>query len=522
MQAAGLVGAAFLLSRFVGLGREIVAKYYLGLTLPATAFDAAQRFPESIFLIVAGGAIGSAFIPTFAAYFERDDAPGGWHLFSAVTNLTLLVTTAVALLTFFFARPFTLFFLNELVANNQPLLDLTVRLMRIMLLSPIIFSAGGVIMGALQARQHFLLPALAPTVYNLGIIGGAVLWPADLGDGKVMGMAIGTVVGAAGYLLVQLPALRWKQARYQPVITLRDPGVRQVLRLMAPRVLGLSFSEVNKFATLFLSGLMSAASFPALTLAWKIMIMPQGILGQAMGTAAFPTLASLAARRAFDEMRQILTDSLRMLLFVGLPATAMLMGAGEPVVRVLFERGVFAAEDTTLVNSALVFYALGLAALIALEVVNRAFYALNDTLTPVLAGGLQITLMTGLAYWFSQVLFPQYGLLPLAGVALGHSLSNILEVSVLLVLLRRKMGGLHGRSLLHGGGRMFLAATLTGLLTWAIVLQTARWAWGALAQLLLSGSLATTAYLGFCYLMRVQEVQWALHMGRKMVGRFKK
>ncbi len=522
MQAAGLVGAAFLLSRFVGLGREIVAKYYLGLTLPATAFDAAQRFPESIFLIVAGGAIGSAFIPTFAAYFERDDAPGGWRLFSAVTNLTLLVTTAVSLLTFLFARPFTLFFLNELVANNQPLLDLTVRLMRIMLLSPIIFSAGGVIMGALQARQHFLLPALAPTVYNLGIIGGAVLWPADLGEGKVMGMAVGTVVGAAGYLLVQLPALRWKQARYQPVITLRDPGVRQVLRLMAPRVLGLSFSEVNKFATLFLSGLMSAASFPALTLAWKIMIMPQGILGQAMGTAAFPTLASLAARKAFDEMRQILTDSLRMLLFLGLPATAMLMGTGEPVVRVLFERGVFAAEDTTLVNSALVFYALGLAALIALEVVNRAFYALNDTLTPVLAGGLQIVLMTGLAYWLSQIVFPQYGLLPLAGVALGHSLSNIFEVTVLLALLRRKMGGLHGRSLAEGGGRMFLAATVAGLLAWAVVGQAADWGWGPLAQLLLSGALAGAAYLGLCYLMRVQEVQWVLQMGRKMYDRFKK
>ncbi len=484
MQAAGLVGAAFLLSRLVGLGREIVVKYYLGLTLSATAFDTAQRFPESIYLIIAGGAVGSAFIPTFAAYFEREDAEGGWRLFSAVTNLTLLVTTAVSLVTFLFARPFTLFFLSELVADNQALLELTVRLLRVMLLTPIIFGAGGVIMGALQARQHFLLPALAPTVYNVGIIGGAIFWPADLGDGKVMGMAVGTVVGALGFLLVQFPALRLKQARYQPLLTLRDPGVRQVLKLMAPRVLGLSLSEVNKFATLFLSGLLDAASYPALTLGWKIMIMPQGILGQAMGTAAFPTLASLAARRAFGEMRQILNDSLRMLLFLGLPTTALLMAAGEPAISFLFERGVFAAEDTVLVAWALFFYALGLVALIALEVVNRAFFALNDTLTPVLAGGVQIAMMTGLGYWLSQVVFPANGLLPLAGLALGHSLANILEVSLLLELLRRKMGGLNGRSLLNGAGRMVIAAVLAGFVAWVAVIQTAEWGWGALGQLI--------------------------------------
>lgn len=521
MQAAGLVGAAFLLSRFVGLGRDIVAKYYLGLTLPATAFEAAQRFPESIFLIVAGGAIGSAFIPTFSAYFARDDEAGGWRLFSAVTNLALLVTTAVSLLTFLFARPFTLFFLNELIAANEPLLDLTVRLMRVMLLSPIIFSAGGVIMGALQARQHFLLPALAPTVYNLGIIGGAVLWPDDLGDGKAMGMAVGTVIGALGYLLVQLPALRQKKAQYRPIITLRDPGVRQVLRLMAPRVLGLSFSEVNKFATLFLSGLLSAASFPALTLAWKLMIMPHGILGQAMGTAAFPTLASLAARRAFAEMRQILNDSLRMLLFLGLPASALLMALAQPTIRVLFERGLFAATDTVLVAWGLLFYALGLVALIALEVVNRTFYALNDTLTPVLAGGMQILLMTGLAYWFSQTLFPAYGLLPLGGVALGHSLSNVVEVGVLLALLRRKMGGLDGRSLLVGGGRMLLAAVLSGVAAWAAAAQLGERGLGALWQLLLGGLAGGGIYLSLCALLRVREVQWVGHVFRQMGRRLR-
>ncbi|MCB9005253.1 MAG: murein biosynthesis integral membrane protein MurJ [Ardenticatenaceae bacterium] len=517
MQAAGLVSVAFLLSRIIGLGREVVAKYYLGLGLPALAFDAAQRLPESIFLIVAGGAIGSAFIPTFSAYFERNDEKGGWRLFSAVTNLALLVTTAVALITFIFARSFILFFLKEIIAGDPQLLDMTVRLMRIMLLSPIIFTVGGVVMGALQARQHFLLPALAPSIYNLGIIAGAVLWPANLGDGKAMGMAVGTVVGAFGYLLVQLPALKKKQAAYSPILTLRDPGVRQVLKLMAPRVLGLSFSEINKFATLFFSGLLSVVSYPALTLAWKIMIMPQGIFGQAMGTAAFPTLASLAARRAFAEMRQILADSLRMLLFLGLPATVLLMTVGEPTIHILFQRGVFVAEDTTLVTWALLFYAAGLVALIALEVVNRAFYALNDTLTPVLAGGVQIALMTGLGYWLSQFVFPQRGWLPLGGVALGHSLSNWLEVGLLLWLLRRKMGGLGGGW--DGVARMVLAALLMAAATWLTMAQMMRWQWGALWQLVVASAIGGLVYLAASYGLRIKEIGWAWQLVQRLLRR---
>lgn len=507
MRAAGVVGLAFLLSRLVGLVRDVISKNYLGLTTAATAYEAAQRFPESIFLIVAGGAIGSAFIPTFAAYFERDDEPGAWRLFSAVINLTLLATTLISLLTFLFARPFTLFFLNELVANDPQLLTLTVALMRVMLLSSIIFGASGVVMGTLNARQHFLLPALAPIVYNLGIILGAILWPTGTWDfGKEMGMALGTLVGALGHLLVQIPGLRQKQARYTPIFTLHDPGVRQVLKLMAPRVLGLSFSEVNKFATLFLSGLMPPETYPALILAWRIMIMPQGFLGQAMGTAAFPTLASLAARKALDEMRQILADSLRMLLFLGLPASILLMTLRQPIIRVLFERGVFSAQDTLLVAWALLFYGLGLAALTALEVISRAFYALNDTLTPVLAGGAQIGFMVVLSYWLSQRAFPAWGLLAAGGLALGYSLSNFLEAGLLLLLLRRKMGGLNGRFLLDGFWRMGTAGVGMAVvmeLGWRMLPgQAAFW------TLLAVGGLGGVIYLGLCWLFQVKEMRW--------------
>lgn len=514
MQAAGLVGAAFLISRIIGLGRDIVAKYYLGLTLQATAFETAQQFPQFIFLVVAGGAIGSAFIPTFAAYFARDDEPGAWRLFAAIINLTFGVMLLFSMAAFIFAAPLIRFFLQDLLTAQPELLPITARLMRVMLLTPMIFGVSGVIMGTLNARQHFLLPAVAPIVYNLGIIAGAVFWPDAWGDGKAMGMAVGTVVGALGHLLVQLPGLRRQQAQYTPLLTLHDPGVRQVLKLMAPRVLGLSFSQLNPLAMVFLGARLDAAAIPALTLAWRIMIMPQGILGQAMGTAAFPTLASLAARHALVEMRQILADSLRMLLFLGLPATALLMTLGRPLITILFERGFFLATDTALVAAALVFYALGLVALVSIEVIARAFYALNDTLTPVLAGGAQIGLMLALSYWLSQQVFPQYGWRPLGGLALGQTVANFMELALLLWLLRRKMGGINGRFLFDGAWRMGVSALLAGLASGLVVHQTLPW--GVWAQLMGGGLAGAAIYLTLCFALQVKEIHWLWQMAQRV------
>jgi putative peptidoglycan lipid II flippase len=330
-----------------------------------------------------------------------------------------------------------------------------------------------------------------------------------------MGMAVGAVAGSLGHLLIQIPGLRQKGARYRPLLTLRHAGVQQVLKLMAPRVLGLSFGEINKFVTLYLSGLMMQGSLPALNLAWRIMIMPQGILGQAMGTAAFPTLASLSARGAFDEMRQILSDSLRTLLFLGTPATLLLMILRRPVIVVLFERGVFTSEGTQLVIWALLLYAIGLVPLTSLEVVARAFYALNDTLTPVLAGGLQIALMAGLSFWFSQSLFPLYGLLPLGGLALGYSLSSFLEVGVLLWLLRGRLGGINGRVLLDGAWRIGVAGGGMG----TAVSFSLRPISDPLLQLIVGGVVGGVVYLGLCWLLRLPEIDWVWQLVRPWLAR---
>lgn len=515
IRAAGLVGVAVLLSRVIGLVREMVTQQMLGTeSLAANAYAVANKFPEAIFFIVAGGAIGSAFIPTFAAYFAEDDEAGGWRLFSAVINLLTVVMVVVAGLTAVFAPTFVTFFFREQITAEPELLPIAVRLMRIMLISPIIFGISGVIMGALNARQHFLLPALAGSVYNIGIIAGAYLF-----DPPELGLAIGTVLGALAHLLIQLPGLRQKQARYTAVLTLRDPGIQQVLRLMAPRVLGLSFSQINRFIILFLTGsdIFVLGSLPALDVALKLTLLPQGVIGQALGIAAFPTLATMAAKSAYDEMRKIITDSLRILLFLGLPITVIFMLLGKPIITILFERGLFNAESTQFATFALFFYAIGLIPLIALEVVNRAFYALKDTLTPVLAGGIQFLMMGILGYMLSQVLFPQWNLLPLGGLALGLSLSNIIELLLLLWLLRRKMGYLHGRALLDGFLRMSLATVLMAGVMWGVLnFFTINNLW---AQLILGSIVGAVVYLIASLLLRVSEVQQFWEYGRRRLKR---
>lgn len=521
-RAAGLVASLAMLSRVLGLLREIVVRQFLGVTtLEATAFDVAGRFPETIFLIVAGGAIGSAFIPTFAAYFSRDDEPGAWRLFSAVLNLTTIITTAVSIVVMIFAAPFVTFFYADNIAQEPALLPLTVSLMRIMLLSPIIFGISGIVMAALNARQHFLMPALAPSVYNIGIIIGGLVG-AFIGKGDplptVFGLAWGTVAGALGHMLVQLPALRGVRARYTPILILRDPGVMQVLRLMGPRVLGLSFSEINKFIILFLTGSMVLGTLPALNAAFRILIMPQGILGQALGIAAFPTLATLAARSAHREMRHILSDSLRLILFLGLPATVLLMLLAGPYVTVLFERGLFDNEATIMVATALQFYAVGLIALTTIEIVARAFYALSDTLTPVLAGGFQILVMWTLSLWLRDVVFSAYGWPPLGALALGFSLSNIVEVMLLLWLVRRKLGGLNGHSLLSGLARMGAASLAMAVAISAVLLllvSSATW-----MHAIFGTAVGILAYLLVCWLLRVEELhQFAAMLRRRLPGR---
>ena len=513
MQAAGIVAVSFVLSRLLGLARDVLMSAYFGVdTAEATAYALSIRLPDLIFNIIAGGALGSAFIPTFASFYAQEDEEGAWRLFSAVLNLIVLFVTLVAAVTAIFA-PFlvnALFISAQDVALFPTLPTLTVQMMRWMLLSTVIFGASGVFMATLNARQHFLVPALAAAVYNTGIIIGILLFYPD-----VMGIAYGTVIGAIGHLCIQLPVLWRKGARYEPVFSWRVPGVFQVLRLMAPRVLGLSFSYFNPVVLAILARPLPVGSLVALDRAFLVARMPFSILGQAMGVAAFPTLATLAAQGDYAELRRVVASALRSILFLGLPATAGLMMLRLPLVELLFERREFTAEDTIWVAWALFFYALSLVALASLEVVARTFYAMSDTVTPVVAGVVQLPLMAMLGGFLAYTVFPALDWLSFGGLALGFSLSNMIEVGVLLLILRRRLGGIHGRDLWDGTWRM-LVATL--LMAGAMGVIMAWWGDGSpVGLLVLSTAVGMAVYALTVHLLQVEEFAQLASMVRRQL-----
>lgn len=485
-RAAGLVMALFVVSRGLGLLREMVISYQFGTGGDLDAYLAAFRLPDILFQIVAGGALASAFIPTFSTYLARRTERDAWRLASAVINLVLVMTTGLAIL----AELLAPWLVSAIIAPGfgPARQSLTVQLMRLMLVTPVVFGVSGVMMGILNARQHFLLPALAPIFYNLGIIAGAIFLAPSLG---VRGLAVGVVLGSLAHLLVQVPGLVREGMRYTPNLGLHSAGVREVGRLMLPRMLGLGAVQLNFLVNTILASGLVAGSLSALNYAWLLMLLPQGIFAQAVATAAFPTFSTQAARGERDQMRSTLSATLRAVLYLAVPAAVGLIVLSEPLVRVIFERGAFTATSTEMVSWALALFALGLPAHAVVEIVVRAFYAIHDTKTPVAIGMAAMALNVVLSLAFIA-LFKPLGWPALGGLALSNSLATTAEMVVLLAIVRRRLDGLDGRRMAGSLARICLAAAVMGLVV-------AIWAWALEGLPAIVAALVTVGTGGLIY-----------------------
>ncbi len=457
-RAAFIVMVFFVLSRAMGLLREVVIARQFGTSAELDAYLAAFRIPDLLFALMAGGALGSALIPVLADYLARDDERAAWKLASAVLNWVMLAMGGVAALAALGAPVLVRTVIAPGFTPAQQVL--TAELMRWMLLSTFIFGISGIVMGILNARQHFLLPALAPAVYNVAITLGAWLLGPSLG---VRGAVIGVVAGAAAHLLVQLPALRQFDVRYWPRLAPRDPGVREVGRLMAPRALGLAAVELNHLVNVVLASGLAAGSLAALNYGRMMMLLPEGIIAQSVAIAAFPTFSALVARNEHAAMRRVFLTTLRSVLYLTLPATVGLILLREPLVVTLLQRGAFDAHSSAATAWALLFYALGLASHAALEIITRAFYAAHDTRTPV-GVGVAAMIANALLSVALMTLFRQLGWTPHGGLALANTLATTAEMGVLLCLLHRRLGILGDATTLIGAlGRIGVGCLVTGL-----------------------------------------------------------
>jgi putative peptidoglycan lipid II flippase len=511
--ARGLAGAAllvmvlFVLSRATGLLREVIIGNQFGTSAELDAYLAAFRVPDILFQLVAGGALGSAFIPTFAQYWAKDDCQGAWRLFSRTLNLVVLILVLLAGIAAFWAEPLVAWIIAPGFEPAQQ--QLTASLMRGMLVSTVIFGASGLIMGALNALQHFLMPAFAPVLYNFAIILGALLLGPRWG---VYGLVVGAVAGALLHLAVQLPALWQRHVHYTPSLSLRDPGVREVMRLMGPRILGLLFVQLHFLVNTILASGLEVGSLSALNYAWLLMLLPLGIFAQAIATVIFPTFATQVAAGQREAMRASFGLILRLVIFLTLPAAVGLWVLDTPLVRLLFEHGEFDPRSTELVVFALHFYALGLISHAIVEIGVRVFYALHDTWTPVLVGVGAMALNVLLSLLWVGAL--QHG-----GLALANSVATSLEMLLLLWLLHRRMGGLEVSVLGASVVRNALAAALMALAVWGGLRGLQTMGLDATLTLWLAAlggiALAVVSYGVATLLLGSGEARWLLGLVRR-------
>jgi putative peptidoglycan lipid II flippase len=463
-RAAGTVMIAIVLGQLAGLARGILVARAFGASPELDAFIYANRVSETLFLLVAGGALGSAFIPAFTGLLAKGDKDSAWRLASSLANAVALTLSLLALLITLFAPQVVRYALAPGLSNNPELFALTISLLRIQLISAVLFGLGGLIVGILNAHQVFLVPALTPAMYQLGIIFGAVVLAPSMG---IYGLAWGVVIGALFYLLIQIPSLLKQKGTYTPTLGLDNRNTRQVLLLMGPRLLGVAVVQLNFWVNNILASSMEGGSAASLSYGFSLMLMAQAAIAQSVAIAAMPTFSAQHALGKMDEMRASLAATLRGILLMALPASVGLIILREPLISFLYQRGKFDEHDVQLTAWALLWFAAGLVGHSVMEVLTRAFYAQQDTKTPVIIGTIAMGLNVIFSILFSKF-FAQIGWFPLGGLALANSLATALEATALFIFMRRRLNGIEGKSIADSAWRVGLSALGMGigLLVW--------------------------------------------------------
>jgi putative peptidoglycan lipid II flippase len=474
-QAAFVLTSAFVVSRVLGLLRTSMFAFVFGTSSTSDAYLQAFLIPDLIFNIVAGGALSSAFIPVFAKYMtgEKDERTA-WHVASSALNLALVIMGGLALLAIILAGVLVPLYNPGVTDPGQ--LDLIAALTRIMLLQSIILGAGVVVTSVLNAQQNFRLPAIGTVLYNLGLIigllPGALFAVAGQRSDQVAVYAAtwGVVLGALFQVAIQIPGLLKIGMRYTPSFDWRHPGVRQIAHQMVPRVINAAMLYVSIFVDrglilllVVVTGLVGANGLiTEYYQALQLVLLPLGIFGMSVSTAAFPTLAENVARQRYDRVRSTILTTLRSILFLSIPSSIGLIVLNFSIVQVLLQHGHYTLQDAQSTAVPLAFFAIGLTGLSAVEILTRSFYAMRDSMTPVIISIAQFFIKIALSLVLINVSVwgPQWGL---GALALSTSIAGLLEAGVMFWLLQLRLGDLQWRRMALFVLRVAVAALVMGV-----------------------------------------------------------
>ena len=442
-RSAGLIGAATMTSRVLGVAREMVLAAVFGASLSPQmdAFNVAFRVPNLLRDLFAEGAMTAAFVPTFTRTLTASGRDAAWRLGSLVMNSLVIVTSVIVVLGIVFAPEITSAFVDAEFAAVPGKLQLTTQLTRIMLPFLSTLAVAAAMMGMLNSLHRFFIPSLSPAMFNVASIFSALLLAPlmpTFGMAPIAGIAIGTLLGGLGQIALQWPALKKEGFKYQPVLNFSDPAVLEILRLMGPATIGLAAVQINVFVNTHLATGEPQGAVSWLQYAFRLMYLPIGIFGVSIATAALPQISRQAVADDLKAIRETVSRGLRLMLMLNVPATVGLIVLAHPIVALLFERENFLPRDTAATAAALMFYSPGLLGYSAVKIASPTFYSLRNSRTPVIVSVLSV----GINLAINLVLVRVMGY---RGLAFGTALAALFNAVTLLWLLRRRLGGIDGR-----------------------------------------------------------------------------
>jgi putative peptidoglycan lipid II flippase len=517
-KAAGVVGSATLASRVMGYLRDMVMSWGFGTSVAADAFYVAYRIPNLLRELMAEGSMSAAFIPVFTETLTKESKESARRLANAVFARLLVALVVLTILGIIFA-PYVVKLIAmgwEYKAEFHDKYQLAVTLTRIMFPYLLFMGMAALAMGMLNSMRLFLTPALSPVMLNVMTITAVVLSTLFL-EQPIMGVAMGVVLGGLCQFLIQVPALRREGMMPRPQFEPTHPGVKKIGKLALPVFLSSSVNQINIFVGTIFASFLATGSITYLFYGMRFIHFPLGIFGIAIATAVLPTMSAQAARQETKDFRETLSLGLRLVFFVMFPAMAGLIALRVPIVNLLLEHGQFDRISTQGTAAAILYYAVGLWAFAGVRIVAQAFYALQDTKTPV-----KIAIVALVTNILLSAAFLAWTPLQHGGLALATSLAAALNIGLLTVMLRKKIGRMDGTKILNSLMKIIPVSIAMGAIGWYVSKQPI-WELNGhtlvKALLLMAGMAACVFFYGFAmWLLRSEELKFLWGMVKKKTG----
>jgi len=495
--AAVILAFSSLASRVLGLFRIHLFAYFFGASDIYDMYVAAFRIPDLLFVILATGALSAGFIPVFTDFLNKNKKQA-WQLANNVLNILLLALISISVILFLLAPwivPLTVPGFDTEKTNT------TINLTRLLLLQPILLGLSSLFSGILHSLKRFLVVAVAPLLYNIGIIIGIIFFYSWFG---IYGLIFGVVLGAFMHMIIQVPGIIYSGFRYQPIFNFKDKKLKRILRLMPSRALALLTAQINVFVITMIASTLGAGKLSVFNYADLLQSFPLAIFGLSFAAAAFPTMAEFLSKKQKDKFINSLINTLRQILFFLVPASALIIVLRAQIVRVILGRGAFDWTATSLTINCLQFFAIGMFAHGTIFLFNRAFYALENTKTPFIIGFAGVVVnITGCLILSS--------IMGISGLALAFAIANIFTALVLFIVLHFKLGYLNDWVLFKSIFQISLAALLAGLVAYAgLYLMAPQVNMRTFAGIALQGFIAGIAgiavYILVCWFLQLKEM----------------